>query len=154
MPSTATPASERIRAAGLRATLQRASVLDVLAVQPGHHTVETVHGWAEDLLGSMSMQATYDVLGALADVGLVRRIETPGQPARYEARTGDNHHHFVCRTCGSTVDVDCATGAAPCLVPFELPGGFVVDEAEVTYWGQCRDCVEASGEGTDATSPD
>ena len=148
MTSTASPSSERIRAAGLRATLQRASVLDVLALQPGHHTVETVHGWAEDLLGSMSMQATYDVLAALAEVGLVRRIETPGQPARYEARAGDNHHHFVCRTCGSTIDIDCATGAAPCLVPFELPGGFVVDEAEVTYWGQCRDCVAAAPEGS------
>lgn len=154
MPSVAAPSNERIRAAGLRATLQRASVLDVLALQPGHHTVERVHGWAADLLGSMSVQATYDVLGALADVGLVRRIETPGQPARYEARAGDNHHHFVCRTCGSTVDIDCATGAAPCLVPFELPGGFVVDEAEVTYWGQCSDCVAASGEGRDAVRPD
>lgn len=151
MSSTASPSSERIRAAGLRATLQRASVLDVLAVQPGHHTVEAVHDWAEEILGSMSMQATYDVLGALAEAGLVRRIETPGQSARYEARVGDNHHHFVCRSCGSTIDIDCATGAAPCLAPFELPAGFIVDEAEVTYWGQCRDCVEASTEGSDAT---
>lgn len=100
----------------------------------------------------MSMQATYDVLGALAGVGLVRRIEIPGQPARYEARAGDNHHHFVCRSCGSTIDIDCATGSAPCLVPFELPGGFVVDEAEVTYWGRCRECALTLDEGSDAAA--
>lgn len=153
MPVVASPSSERLRAAGLRATQQRASVLDLLAERPGHHTVEMVHGWAEERLGSMSMQATYDVLAALADVGLVRRMETPGQSARYEARAGDNHHHFVCRSCGATIDIDCATGAAPCLVPFELPSGFVVDEAEVTYWGQCRDCAQARIEGSDAAAP-
>jgi Fur family ferric uptake transcriptional regulator len=54
---------------------------------------------------------------------------------------GDNHHHFVCRTCGTTIDIDCAEGEAPCLTPQALPRGFAVDEAEVTYWGHCKDCT-------------
>jgi Fur family transcriptional regulator, stress-responsive regulator len=62
--------------------------------------------------------------------------------ARYELRTGDNHHHVVCRGCGAVTDVDCATGEAPCL---DLPQttnlhGFAIDEAEVTWWGTCPAC--------------
>ncbi|WP_420121823.1 Fur family transcriptional regulator, partial [Nakamurella sp.] len=61
----------------------------------------------------------------------------------YEARTGDNHHHLVCRSCGVIVDVDCATGHAPCLTPVDRQG-FVVDEAEVVYWGRCPSCATVS----------
>jgi Fur family ferric uptake transcriptional regulator len=59
--------------------------------------------------------------------------------ARYEARTGDNHHHVVCRSCGAVADVDCAVGHAPCLTA-STDHGFVVDEAEVIYWGACSTC--------------
>ena len=68
---------------------------------------------------TISTQAAYDVCEALHRAGLARRIEPAGGPARYESRVGDNHHHLVCRACGLAVDVDCATGAAPCLDPAE-----------------------------------
>ena len=53
---------------------------------------------------------------------------------------GDNHHHVVCRSCGAIADVDCAVGHAPCLTASD-DHGFVVDEAEVVYWGTCPDCA-------------
>jgi Fur family transcriptional regulator, stress-responsive regulator len=94
-------------------------------------------------LPRVSRQAVYDVLHALTDAGLVRRIQPLGSVARYEARIGDNHHHIVCRSCGIIADVDCAVGEAPCLTPADDGGfleGFVLDEAEVIYWGLCPDC--------------
>lgn len=91
-------------------------------------------------LDSVSTQAVYDVLDALTAAGLARRIEPAGHPARYEARVGDNHHHLVCRGCGATTDVDCVHGLAPCLTPSDV-AGFVVDEAEVTFWGLCPGCA-------------
>ncbi len=136
-------ARARLAAAGLRVTAPRLVVLDTLAAEPRHLTVDEVRSAALGKLESVSVQAVYDVLGALTDAGLARRIETPGHPARFEARVGDNHHHLVCRGCGLTVDIDCATGAAPCLTPSDLPTGFVVDEAEVTYWGMCPSCSSA-----------
>ena len=79
---------------------------------------------------------------ACTAAGLLRRIEPAGHAAHYERRVGDNHHHLVCRRCGRTADVDCAIGAQLCLAP---PGeeGFVVDEAEVVFWGICSACVAA-----------
>jgi Fur family ferric uptake transcriptional regulator len=136
-----TSAEERLRSAGMRVTAARIAVLDVLEAGPGHQTADIVRGHVVDRIGSISVQAVYDVLGALTAAGLARCIETPGHPARYEARVGDNHHHYVCRSCGTTLDIDCATGEAPCLVPQGLPRGFSLDEAEVTYWGTCADCA-------------
>jgi Fur family transcriptional regulator, stress-responsive regulator len=129
---------EQLRSRGLRVTRPRLAVLEVLA-GGGHLEVEEIAAQVRSRLDSVSVQAIYDVLGALARAGLARRIEPAGSPARYEARTGDNHHHIVCRGCGTVADVDCAVGDAPCLDP-SATHGFELDEAEVTFWGLCPAC--------------
>ena len=93
-------------------------------------------------IGVISKQAVYDALSLLAGKGLIRRIQPAGSPALFEDRVGDNHHHLICRSCGRTVDVDCATGAPPCLLPptSGAQAGFKIDEAEVIFWGTCADC--------------
>jgi Fur family transcriptional regulator, stress-responsive regulator len=128
-----------LRAGGLRVTRPRLAVLDAVHAQP-HLDTKALISAARARLGAVSHQAVYDVLRALEDAGLVRRIQPEGSDARYEARVGDNHHHLVCRDCGAIADVDCATGAAPCLTP-SLDAGFVVDEAEVLFWGRCPSCA-------------
>jgi Fur family ferric uptake transcriptional regulator len=129
---------ELLRGAGLRVTQPRVAVLSALADAP-HADVETIAVTTRTALGAVSTQAVYDVLRALTEAGLARRIEPAGSPARFELRVGDNHHHVVCRVCGSIADVDCAVGERPCLTASEAHG-FVIDEAEVTYWGICPDC--------------
>jgi Fur family transcriptional regulator, stress-responsive regulator len=136
--STRTDLSEALRAAGLRVTAPRLGVLVALHARP-HSDTDTVIRAVRKDLGSVSPQAVYNVLAALVRVGLVRRIEPAGSRALYEARVGDNHHHIVCRACGTTVDVDCAVGKRPCLTPSETRG-YVLDEVEVTFWGLCPDC--------------
>jgi len=127
-----------LRDHGLRVTRPRIAVLEVLA-EGGHFEVDEIANRVRGRLETVSMQAVYDVLGALARVGLARRIEPAGSPALYERRVGDNHHHVVCRSCGVVADVDCAVGDAPCLTASD-DRGFAIDEAEVVYWGVCSDC--------------
>jgi Fur family ferric uptake transcriptional regulator len=127
-----------LRDHGLRVTRPRIAVLEVLA-EGGHFEVDEIANRVRGRLETVSMQAVYDVLGALARVGLARRIEPAGSPALYERRVGDNHHHVVCRGCGAVGDVDCSVGEAPCLEPSNTHG-FVIDEAEVTFWGLCPTC--------------
>lgn len=147
MPETTTPAgtpagtparSDLLRAAGLRVTQPRLAVLSALETRP-HAGADTVIGAVRETL-PVSTQAVYDVLNTLTDKGVVRRIQPAGSVARYELRIGDNHHHLVCRSCGSVTDVDCATGQAPCLEVPTGPHDFTVDEAEVTFWGTCSGC--------------
>jgi Fur family transcriptional regulator, stress-responsive regulator len=135
---TAADIAGQLHHAGLRVTAPRVAVLRVLAEHP-HSTAHAVAELARRRLGSVSTRAVYDVLAALASAGLVRRIEPAGSPALYETRTGDNHHHLVCRACGRTVDVDCVSGERICLTPAD-DAGFLLDEAEVVFWGLCPDC--------------
>jgi Fur family ferric uptake transcriptional regulator len=134
----ASPA-DLLRERGLRVTAQRLAVLRSVSAEP-HVTADAVAEAVRTEVGAISLQAVYDALGALVDVGLVRRIEPAGSAALFEARVSDNHHHLICRGCGRVDDVDCAVGAAPCLTPDD-DRGFQVDEAEVVYWGHCPDCT-------------
>ena len=127
-----------LRDAGLRVTGPRVAVLRALQAHP-HADTDTLADAARIELGAVSTQAVYDVLRALTEAGIARRIEPAGSPARFELRVGDNHHHVVCRGCGAVADVDCAVGHRPCLTASD-DHGFVIDEAEVTYWGLCPDC--------------
>ena len=120
-------------------TAQRLAVLRAVSARP-HVTADAV---AEDVradIGTISRQAVYDALGVLTEKGLLRRIQPAKSAALYEDRTGDNHHHLICRTCGKTIDVDCAVGETPCLTA-SADSGFKIDEAEVIYWGTCPDCL-------------
>jgi len=131
-----------LRDYGLRVTAARLAVLSAVAGQP-HAPADDIATTAREHLGALSTAAVYEVLNAFTEVGLVRRVEPAGSPARYETRTADNHHHAVCRQCGAVSDIDCVVGAAPCLEPSNA-NGFVIEEAEVTWWGSCANCNDST----------
>jgi Fur family ferric uptake transcriptional regulator len=121
--------TDLLRQAGLRVTAPRVAILTELARLP-HVDVDTLSQAAREL----RVLPTHEI---------GRRFEPAGQPARYEINTGDNHHHIVCRTCGTFGDVDCAAGQRPCLDVVDAHG-FLIDEAEVLYWGLCPTCQAAA----------
>ena len=151
-------APDLLRSAALRVTAARVAVLGALDDAP-HSDADEVARVARDRIGALSTQAVYDTLHALVDAGLARRFTPAGSAARYELRVGDNHHHLVCRGCGAVVDVDCAVGRSPCLTPADSAdaGGFVVERADVTWWGLCAACTALvpplQSVSTDAPSP-
>ena len=133
--------ADLLRQHGYRVTAQRLAVLRAVSSRP-HLTAEDVVEIVRTDIGAISRRAVYDAVGSLSDDGLLRRIQPAGSAARYEVRVGDNHHHLVCRSCGSLVDVDCAVGDTPCLTASD-DAGFEIDEAEVVYWGRCPACLAA-----------
>ncbi len=126
-----------LKQAGLQVTAQRLAVYRCVDAR-SHTTADEIAESVRGEIGTVSRQAIYDSLATLSEHGLLRRFEPAGSAARYEVRT-DNHHHLLCRKCGSMHDVDCAKGKAPCLHPVE-DYGYLIDEAEVIYWGLCPDC--------------
>jgi Fe2+ or Zn2+ uptake regulation protein len=140
--STTAEAEQMLREADLRVTRPRLAVLGAVHDHPHADTASIADAVRADL-GAVSHQAVYDVLRALTEAGLLRRIQPAGSVARYESRVGDNHHHVACRSCGAIADVDCATGETPCLTASE-DHGYAIDEAEVVYWGLCPDCSAPS----------
>jgi len=130
-----------LREHGVQVTAQRLAVLRAVSGRP-HSTAEAVAQCVRGEIGAISRQAVYDALAILAEKGIIRRIHPAGSAVLYEDRVGDNHHHLICRSCGRTVDVDCAVGDTPCLNPADA-SGYAVDEAEVIYWGTCPQCLAA-----------
>lgn len=130
---------ELLKKSSLRLTAPRLAVLEVIEHEASHQDAEFIVKAARRHHPSLSRQAVYDNLNVLVAAGILRRIEPAGRPALYETRVGDNHHHLICRKCHKTVDIDCAVGHAPCLQP-DQDHGFVIDEAEVVYWGLCPAC--------------
>lgn len=132
---------QQLRDVALRVTAPRVAVLIEVLANP-HTDVDALTAKVRSRLGSVSTQTVYDVLHALTEAELIRRIEPAGSPALFEARVGDNHHHVVCRRCSKVADIDCATGSAPCLES-STNNGYEIDEAEVTYWGICPTCQQS-----------
>jgi Fur family ferric uptake transcriptional regulator len=114
-------------------------VADVLATFADFRSAQEIH----QLLGRrgqrVGLATVYRTLQRLADAGEIDVLRTEDGEAIYRRCSVSHHHHLVCRSCGAVADVDCAVGAAPCLEPSDA-AGFVVDEAEVVFWGLCRDC--------------
>ena len=131
--------ADLLRRRGIQVTAQRLAVLRAVSASP-HITADAVADAVRSEIGAISLQSVYDALSVLVTGGLIRRIQPAGSPARFEGRVGDNHHHLICRVCGRVVDVECATGLAPCLTVADHKG-YEIDEAEVAYWGRCPDCV-------------
>ena len=130
--------SDLLHSNGIPVTAQRIAVIRTVDRKPHSTADEVVEGVKQDI-GAISRQAVYNVLSLLSEKGLLNRVQPSGHPARYETRVGDNHHHVVCRMCGSMEDVDCAVGYTPCLKAAQ-DHGYDIDEAEVIYWGICPAC--------------
>jgi Fur family ferric uptake transcriptional regulator len=148
--SPITPIEDALRLSGLRATVGRLEVLRVLEDHP-HLDADRLHGLLAPALPSLSVQSVHNVLSDLTRAGLVRRIEPAHSAALYERRVDDNHHHVVCTECGAVADIDCVVGAAPCLHPSDA-AGYRIDEAEVTFWGRCANCVALESGSFDSAS--
>jgi Fe2+ or Zn2+ uptake regulation protein len=138
-----TEATERwtgaLHAHGRRVTKQRLAVLTAVEHLP-HAVADDVAAAVRGELPGISLQSVYVVLADLTEIGLLRKIEPPHSPARYETRVDDNHHHAICTGCGRIEDVDCAVGHAPCLTP-ENTHGMTIQIADVLYRGICADCA-------------
>ncbi len=142
MTDTTDGVDQLLRQHKVQVTAQRLAIMRAVSSRP-HATADDLTDDVRAVIGSISRQAVYDTLGVLVDKNLIRRIQPSGSAARYEDRVGDNHHHLICRDCGTTVDVDCAVGEVPCLTAHD-DHGFEIDEAEVIYWGMCSSCQAES----------
>ena len=133
-----------LRQHNLSLTAVRLTLLQALHSHP-HSSAAQLFDVIQKQLPTTSIQAVYNNLNSLVEHGIIREIKPKGQVSLYETRAGDNHHHLVCRQCGKVMDIDCQT-SAPCLSP-DNNHGFIVEEAEVTFWGICPSCQNLNKKG-------
>jgi len=110
---------------------------------PGHLTAERVHGELAPGMPSLSPATIYATLELLDELGIVRRLSTPGGTTVYDPRT-EAHHHAICRRCGRIEDIEAPVDAAAAEAAAGA-AGFQVDHGELQLSGLCADCAAQPG---------
>jgi Fe2+ or Zn2+ uptake regulation protein len=124
---------------GLRITPQRDVLLHALSQTMGHPTADELVRKVRKVLPSVSHATVYRNVQELVRAGMIRTLERAGASVQFEINP-DEHHHFVCRTCGEVWDVYLGT------VGFKLDRrksplkGFRIDRGEVQLHGLCARC--------------
>ncbi|WP_341394872.1 Fur family transcriptional regulator [Arthrobacter sp. G119Y2] len=139
LPLTADQVSAALRREGLRATIPRLDVYRALAASGGHRSADDLAGMLAVDGGGVQRTSVYNALRALVDAGLVQVVQAGPGTTLYELNGGD-HHHFLCRECGTITDVPSGSEVPP-LLDIEIPGARV-DSAQVVLRGTCAGCLK------------
>ncbi|MEM7275688.1 MAG: Fur family transcriptional regulator [Actinomycetota bacterium] len=139
-------AATKLAAVSQRYTANRRCVVDVLLNLPGPATI----GEVLEAGDSLAQSSTYRNLVILEDVGVVHRIVTSDDHARFELTeevTGHHHHHLICESCGRIIDVTLEATVEHALEQALARGaaanGFVGLHHRVDLIGLCADCQAA-----------
>lgn len=132
----------KLRAAGLKATGPRLTILEALEIDRRHPTAEMIFESLRETNPSLSLSTVYSTLETFLHKGLVRRITGAGGKLRVDG-TMQDHDHAVCRGCGEVFDVDPELIERP-RVPLALPDGLKVTNLFVEYEVECEACAQLS----------
>ncbi len=133
----------RLSRVGQRLTDNRAAIVNVLRGADRPLTLpEILRADAE-----LAQSSAYRNLVVLEDAGIVHRIVTNAEHARFELAedlTGDHHHHLVCSVCGSVEDVPASArmeaSLADAVDEIDRTTGFTTEHHRIDLIGRCRDC--------------
>lgn len=124
---------------GQRKTQQREAILQVIAEAAGPLSVPEIHERATEKLDSVGIATIYRTLKLLQESEQIQTVILPTGESRFESAQHGHHEHFQCRTCTRVFDVH--TCSLPKTRGATLPGGFVIEDHEITFYGRCPDCV-------------
>ena len=133
-----TAAHARLRASGLRLTPQRRAVIEALAGNTAHPTAESVAESLSERMPGVSLSTVYKVLHELADLGLVRRVDSAGA-MRFDPDTRE-HLHTVCRDCGELVDTPLPVEVRDAIAAAASDHGIAAESVEIVVHGVCQKC--------------
>ena len=128
---------------GQRHTRQRDAILQAISEAKGPVSIQQILARAKAALGSLGIATVYRTLNLLAEGDRIKTVILPDGQTCYE-RSGLGHHdHFQCRRCKNVYDLEvCPLHIAEGTI---IPGGFMVEDHEMTLYGICPACQEAKG---------
>ena len=131
-----------LRKAGLKVTLPRIKILEILAGSPDRHmSAEDIHRALREHSEDIGLATVYRVLTQFEAAALVRRHHFEGETAVFELNEGQHHDHIICMDCGRVEEfLDCGIESLQLGVASRL--GFEIEEHNLILYGRCRrkDC--------------
>lgn len=126
------------RRQGVKATHQRTEILRELIATEEHPDAETIYARVRRRIPAISLDTVYRTLRMLEEMGMIARVGSLQDRARFDANT-DRHHHFVCCECGMISDFySDVLDRLP--LPREVAEMGNVDSVYVELRGRCGKC--------------
>jgi Fe2+ or Zn2+ uptake regulation protein len=122
---------------GLNPSYQRVRILAYLMERRDHPTVGMVYDTLSGEMPTLARATVYNTLNALVEKGLVIALTIKSEETRYDFKR-ETHHHFLCKQCGSILDIEvrCAYADAA-----EVGEGHRVEEIHGYFKGTCKNCL-------------
>jgi Fe2+ or Zn2+ uptake regulation protein len=123
---------------GLKPTYQRLMIINYLSRnKKSHLTAEKIFRALTDKTPMLSMTTVYNTLNSFLNAGIVSAITITGSEIRYGFITKP-HHHFLCRVCGSIIDIDISCPTAE----RKFVDGHKIEEIHGYFKGLCKKCLK------------
>jgi Fe2+ or Zn2+ uptake regulation protein len=128
-----------LKASGLRATNQRALVLDIIRKEGSHLDADEVYQRARKLQPQISLSTVYRALRSFKRHDLVEEIHFDEEHHHYEAKSASEHHHLVCLNCGKVTEFQYPLSR---FINENIPevNGHEIISTEVRMTGLCPNC--------------
>jgi Fur family ferric uptake transcriptional regulator len=132
--------TDQIKQAGLKVTLPRVKILDVLEHSDKRHmSAEDVYRALLDRGGEIGLATVYRVLTQFEQAGLVARHHFEGGQAVFELNRGGHHDHLVCVRCGRVVEfLEPAIEERQDAIARQH--GFTLEDHSLVIYGVCPAC--------------
>jgi len=128
--------------AGLRATNQRALILEIIRKGKGHLDADEIHRRAREKEPRLSLSTVYRNLQTLKKLGLVDEVHFDEEHHHYEVKPSTEHHHLVCLGCGRVIEFEYPLSRMVKRSVAEAKD-FDITGSEVRMTGYCKRCQQA-----------
>ncbi len=132
----------QLRENGYRLTPQRLMILEAVAAQAGHLTVEDIHSRVVQQYPEISLSTIYRTLETLRDLGMVTQTDMGNGREEYHFAEQAHHHHLVCRKCGAVAELDDSI-MGPVAERLLQTHGFRAEITHFAIFGLCSECLAA-----------
>ncbi|MCK4549041.1 MAG: transcriptional repressor [Candidatus Krumholzibacteria bacterium] len=129
----------RLRSEGFKLTPQRLSVIRYLIGNTSHPTAAVIYKDLKRKYPSLSFSTVYNTLNMLEKIGEVQSLHLFDDFLNYDPGT-EAHHHFVCRSCNSIIDIFPRDAENVSLPEGDISGNRI-ESAQVVFKGMCRSCL-------------
>jgi Fur family transcriptional regulator, peroxide stress response regulator len=121
----------------IKITPQRLEILKYLDENRTHPTADQIYTGLKEKNPSLSKTTVYNSVETLEGHGLIQSLTISGSELRYDFRN-DMHHHFLCKKCGTIIDIDIKCPN----IGKTLERGHKVEEVHGYFKGICKKCIK------------
>jgi Fur family transcriptional regulator, ferric uptake regulator len=122
-----------------RNTWQREAVREALSGSEGFVSAQSLHASLKGSGSTVGLATVYRALADLATEGEADSLQQDGESLYRACTPGIHHHHLICRSCGTTVEI-AADAVEAWAQSVAAQHGFTEPQHVVDVFGYCPDC--------------